>query len=297
MGVSFFCVAHERFAMLPLFDLMMKAQNGDAMQAMAKQFGLAQEQMTEAMAALMPAFSTGLKRTTANPYDFSALMTAIASGNYTKYFEDMGKAFTPQGISDGNMILGQIFGSKEVSRAIAAQAAQMSGIGQDIYKQMMPVVANAMVGGFFKQMAEQFQAAGDALTSGKAPNFFEQWMQATGLADKPKTGPQSMFDNNPFMQAFQAMLAPQPEKAKGLEANPFAANPFMQMFEAMMKPAASESEKPKEESPAPDAKALAGLFNQMFDSGIEVQKSYQKSMDSIFDTYLANLKVAEPKKP
>ena len=193
--------------MLPLFDMMMKAQNGDAMEAMSRQFGLAQEQVTQAMAALMPAFSTGLKRTASNPYDFSALMAAISSGGYGKYFEDMTKAFSPQGVADGNAILGQIFGSKEVSRAVAAQAAQMSGIGQDIYKQMMPVVANTMVGGLFKQIADQFQAAGDAIAAGKTPNFLEQWMQAAGMAAKPEPTPQSMFDN-PFTQSFKAMFTP-----------------------------------------------------------------------------------------
>jgi hypothetical protein len=274
--------------MLPLFDLMTHAQNGDAIEAMAKQFGLAQEQMTEAMAALMPAFSTGLKRTATDPYDFSSLMTAIASGNYLKYFEDMGKAFSPQGVVDGNTILAQIFGSKEVSRAVAAQAAQMSGISQDVYKQMMPAVANAMIGGFFKQMAEQFQAAGDALTGGKAPNFFEQWMQATGMAEKPKAPPQSVFDN-PFTQAFQAMFVP---KADAVKANPFAANPFLQAFEAMAKPATA---KPAE-TPVPEGAALTNFFNQMFDSGIEVQKNYQKSMDSIFDTYLASMKAGSKEK-
>ncbi len=39
--------------MLPLFDMMMQAQNGAAMEAIARQFNLAQEQATKAMAALM----------------------------------------------------------------------------------------------------------------------------------------------------------------------------------------------------------------------------------------------------
>lgn len=279
--------------MLPLFDLMMKAQNGDAMQALSKQLGLAQEQMTEAMAALMPAFSTGLKRAASNPYDFSALMAAISSGSYTKYFEDMAKAFSPQGVADGNAILAQIFGSKDVSRAIAAQAAQMSGIGQDVYKQMMPAVANAMIGGFFKEIAEQFQAVGNAIAAGKTPNFVEQWVQATGMAEKPKPNPQSLFDN-PFMQSFQTMFTPQAGKEPGpAKADPFGVNPFLQAFAAMMStPAAKEPEKPV---PPSDTNAVAGFFNQMFDSGIEVQKSYQKSMDNIFDTYLANLKAGTGK--
>src|SRR5918993_2113450 len=94
--------------MIPLFDMMMQAQNGNAMDVMAKQFGLAQEQMAKATAALMPAFSTALKRNTANPYDFSTFLTAMSSGNYAQYFEDMNKAFTPQGPADGNTILNQL---------------------------------------------------------------------------------------------------------------------------------------------------------------------------------------------
>ncbi len=86
--------------------------------------------MAKATAALMPAFSTGFKYNTTNPYDFGALLTALSTGNYARYFEDMSQAFTPQGVADGNGILGQLFGSKEMSRAIAAQAAQMTGIGR-----------------------------------------------------------------------------------------------------------------------------------------------------------------------
>ncbi len=149
------CEPGKGISMLPLFDMMMQAQNGAAMDAVSKQFNLAQEQAAKAMAALMPAFSAGLKRSTSNPYDFMGLMQAVASGNYAKYFEDMSKAFTPQGISDGNNILAQLFGSKEVSRAVAAQAAQMTGIGQEIYKQMLPVMADTLMGGLFKQSMGQ----------------------------------------------------------------------------------------------------------------------------------------------
>lgn len=90
--------------MLPLFDMMLQAQNGMAMDAMAKQYGLAQEQAAKAVAALMPAFASGFKRNTTNPYDFSALFQAMASGNYAKYFEDMSSAFTPQGIDRKSVV-------------------------------------------------------------------------------------------------------------------------------------------------------------------------------------------------
>ena len=283
--------------MLPLFDLMMKAQNGNAVDAMAKQFGLAQEQMKEAMAALMPAFSTGFKRAAANPYDFSSLMASAMSGNYAQYFEDLTKAFTPQGISDGNTVLGQIFGSKDVSRAIAAQAAQMSGISQDVYKQMMPVFANTMVGGFFKQMAEQFQATGEAFASGNPAGVFDQWMKAAGLVERPKQQSPNIFDN-PFMQALQGMFAPKPAASdpSADATNAFANNPFFQMFQAAMATGSKPAEEKTESGDQPQASsAFADMVNQMFDSGIEVQKNYQKSMDAIFDTYLSSLKTADKK--
>ena len=281
----------ERIAMLPLFEMMMKAQNGDAVNAMAKQFGLAQEQMQQAMAALMPAFSTGLKRSAANPYDFSSLMAAAGNGNYAKYFEDMNKAFSPQGIADGNNALGMIFGSKDVSRAVAAQAEQMSGIGQEVYKQMLPVIANTMMGGFFKQVAGQFQAAGEAFSKGNPSDFFGQWMEAAGMKEKPKTESNPFLDN-PFTQGFQTFLRQAGSANAGQGANPFA-NPFLDMFMGSKTqndaaPAGNAPEAQPAEATA--ANPFSGLISQMFDSGVEVQKNYQKNVESIFDSYLSSLR-------
>jgi hypothetical protein len=238
------------------------------------------------MAALMPAFSTGLKRSVTNPYDFSSLMTAASNGNYAQYFEDMTKAFSPKGISDGNNVLALIFGSKDVSRAVAAQAEQMSGIGQEIYKQMLPVVANTMMGGFFKQMASQFQAAGEAISQGKPADFFGQWLEATGLKEKPKEA--NPFFDNPFTQGFQSFL-------RQASAQGGATNPFFAMFTGMNESAApAPGAKADGTSEAPQAAAaqdaFGGLMSQMFDSGIEVQKAYQKNVESIFDSYLTTMK-------
>ena len=280
--------------MLPLFDMMMQAQNGAGIDAMAKQFNLAQEQVTKAMAALMPAFSSGLKRSAANPYDFGALMQAIFSGNYAQYFEDLGKAFSAQGIADGNNVLGQIFGSREASRAIAAQAAQLTGIGQDILKQMMPVMASALMGGLFKQGMGQVQDSGNPFKTGPMADMMRQWMETTGLA--PKKPEPGIFDN-PFTQAMQAMWggqkAPSPK-----ESDPFAANPFAKMFQDMMSGnfAPTAAPEAKKAETVPDFSAYNDMISAMFDSGLEVQKSYQKSMEAIFDTY-SKSSTEEPGKP
>lgn len=281
--------------MLPLFDMMMQAQNGMAMDAMAKQYGLAQEQAAKAVAALMPAFASGFKRNTTNPYDLSALMQAMTSGNYAKYFEDMSSAFTPQGIADGNQVLQQLFGSKEVSRAIAAQAAQLSGIGQDILKQMMPAMADTLMGGLFKQTSGQFPGA-NAFAGSPMAAMMQQWLESTGMQPKPQAQAATMFDN-PFTRAFQDMMGGQAKPASQAAANPFLDNPFTKAFQdmataytAQMTGQPTEAPKaPPEAAKTPEKQAqegFAAMMNTMFDSGLEVQKSYQKSMEQIFDTYL-----------
>ncbi|NEJ71471.1 DUF937 domain-containing protein [Rhizobium phaseoli] len=279
--------------MLPLFDMMMQAQNGAAMEAVARQFNLAQEQATKAMAALMPAFSAGLKRSTSNPYDFVGLMQAVSSGNYARYFEDMSRAFTPEGISDGNNILAQLFGSKEVSRAVAAQAAQMTGIGQDIYQRMLPVLADTLMGGLFKQTTGQMASPVNPFANSAMGETIQKWLESTGFAPKPKTAPEASIFDNPFTQAMQQMFSvPRAEPAS--QPNPFLDNPFAKAFQEMMgglgqqpaakQPAAKPTGAPKEEAKV-NADSYTEMLNAMFDSGLEVQKTYQRNLEAIFETY------------
>ncbi|ASY61839.1 hypothetical protein SJ05684_c03730 [Sinorhizobium sojae CCBAU 05684] len=271
--------------MAPLFDMFVQAQNGHAIELMAKQFGLAQEQMAKATAALMPAFSTGLKRNTTNPYDLGSLMTAISTGNYAKYFEDMRQAFTPEGVADGNDVLGQLFGSKEMSRAIAAQAAQMTGIGQEIYKQMLPVMATTLMGGLFKETMGQ---ANEAFANNPMMTLMRQWMEATGFAKKPEPTP-NPFDN-PFTQAMQGFFGMAKAKEEPNASDLFADNPFVKAFQDMMRTGGATPEKaPEPETPEPEKNAaftqFSKMMNSMFDTGLEMQKEYQKNIDALFESY------------
>ncbi len=277
--------------MIALYDLMLKAQDGSALDVMAKQFGLAQKQANEAVSALMPAFSEGMKRAAANPYDFTSFLKALYSGDHAKYFEDMTKAFTPTGIAEGNDLLSQFFGSKEVSRAIAAQAAQMTGIGQEIYKQMLPVVANTLMGGLFKQSASPFFPGMQQDKDNPFLAAMQQWMEATGMAKKPE--PQTNPFNNPFTQAF---FGTTPKKET---QDLFADNPFAKAFSDMMSVMAGK--KPEEEA-APEkaetpADSWAKFVNTLFDTGLEMQKDYQKNIEDIFDTMSRSAAAPPPKDP
>jgi hypothetical protein len=236
----------------------------------------------------MPAFSAGLKRSTSNPYDFVGLMQAVSSGNYARYFEDMSRAFTPEGISDGNNILAQLFGSKEVSRAVAAQAAQMTGIGQDIYKQMLPVLADTLMGGLFKQTTGQMASPVNPFVNTAMGETIQKWLESTGFAPKPKTAPEPSIFDNPFTQAMQLMFSV-PKSESTPTQNPFLDNPFAKAFQEMMgglgqQPAAKTPEAPKEEAKV-NADSYTEMLNAMFDSGLEVQKNYQRNLEAIFETY------------
>src|SRR6185312_13769164 len=123
-------------AMLPLFDMLANAQNGKGMEALARQYNLSMQQTQAAVEALLPAFSQALKQNTSDPYGVGAFLTAMASGQHAKYFDNPSNAFSPAGLAEGNGILGHLFGSKELSRAVADQAAAVSGVSQEVLKQM-----------------------------------------------------------------------------------------------------------------------------------------------------------------
>lgn len=148
--------------MLPLFEMLTSMQKQAMPDAMARQFGLDPDQAQKAMEALMPAFSQGLKRNAANPAGFAGFMQALASGRHADYFNEPERAFSASGMQEGNAILGHLFGSKDVSRAIAKQAEAATGISQSILKQMLPALAPVILGGLFQQMTGGGQGAGQA---------------------------------------------------------------------------------------------------------------------------------------
>jgi hypothetical protein len=75
--------------------------------------------------------------------------------------------FSPQptDVSQGNDVLGQIFGSKDVSRAVAQNAASQSGHDPGLLKKMLPMLAMLVAGYMTKQRgtADQVSPAGGGL--------------------------------------------------------------------------------------------------------------------------------------
>lgn len=232
-----------------LIDMFLKGQGGQNIDALSRQFNLSQQQTVAALEALMPAFSQGLQRNAADPMGFGAFVQALSSGQNVNYFDNPQAAFNPSGIADGNYILGQLFGSKDLSRAVADHAATAAGVGAATLKQMLPVVASMMMGGLYKKSTGQFAAAG--LGGGNViGDLIEQMMRQGG--GQPSAPQQSApgAGANPWGQILEGMFGggAAGQQPQG-QNNPLGNNPLGKIFEEMMKGAAPGGATPQASTP------------------------------------------------
>lgn len=283
--------------MLNLFDMLANAQNGNGVEALARQFGLSQQQAQAAVQALLPAFSQGLKRNTSDPYGVGAFLSALSTGQHARYFDDAADASSPQGMAAGNDVLGQLFGSKDLSRAVAAQAAQATGLGQQLLQQMLPAIAAMIMGGLFKQSTNQMQAAAGS-ASNPLQEIIEQMMKQGGgfgmpqQTPQPRQAPQSPDPlDNPLGKILQDMFGGGAQAPSGGTSGGYGDNPLGRIFEEMLR--GGQAQAPREEAqPRPRSNPSGrqrnpydDLFGDMFESGAKQRDDYQKSVESIFDQF------------
>ncbi len=142
--------------MATLQDILANAQGGNAMEQVARAYGLTPEQTQQAIDSLLPAISIGLKRSTATPEGLGELFdVAGKQQNLYAMYENPAAAFSAEGVDAGNAVLANIFGSPEASRAVANQAQQLSGIGGAILKKLLPVIAGMLLSGLMRGGAGQ----------------------------------------------------------------------------------------------------------------------------------------------
>jgi len=134
-----------------MMEMIMQAAGGQAPQQIGSQFGLDQQQSQSAFAALLPAISTGLKQNAGTPQGLAGLLSALQDGNHDQFLDNPANLSHQEVINEGNGVLGHLFGSKDVSRAVAGHAAEKSGVSADILKKMLPMVAMMAMGSLNKQ--------------------------------------------------------------------------------------------------------------------------------------------------
>ena len=131
---------------MDLLQTILNAQNGRAVDDLGQNLGLDRTQTVSAIQGLMPALAGAMATNAAQPGGLESLEAALSGGAHSRYLDNPSQLAQPDAIQDGNGILGHLFGSKEVSRQVASGASASTGIGADVLKKMLPMLASLAMG-------------------------------------------------------------------------------------------------------------------------------------------------------
>ena len=121
------------------------AQTG-GLQQMARELGISEAEASRGAQALAPTILGGFKKQAqAQPGGLAGLGGLLGQLGGGGLLADV-LSPQPTNVNRGNEVLGQIFGSKDVSRTVAQQASAQSGLDQGILKRMLPMLAMAIAG-------------------------------------------------------------------------------------------------------------------------------------------------------
>ena len=136
------------------------AQMGGVPQ-MARELGVSQQQAENGAAALLPAILGGFqKQAQAQPAGLAGLGGLLNQLGGSGLLDNV-LSPEPTNVGLGNNVLGQIFGNKDVSRAVASNAATRSGLDPALLRKMLPIVA-MLAAGYMAKQGSRSAGAGDA---------------------------------------------------------------------------------------------------------------------------------------
>jgi hypothetical protein len=174
----------NRRATVQLSDILDKS---GGLQSIARELNIGEADAARAAAALGPAVLGGFrKQAESHPQGLEGLgglLSQFGGGGLL----DSVLSPTPTDTGPGNNVLGQIFGSKDVSRAVAQNAAAQSGQDPSLLKKMLPLLAMLVAGYMAKQRGAggaKFSADGGAGLGGMIGGM----LGGQGAGDSPGGG-------------------------------------------------------------------------------------------------------------
>lgn len=133
---------------MQITDLL--AQTG-GLQSMARELGISEDQAASGASALLPAILGGFKKQAqSQPSGLQGLGGLIGQLGGGGLLDDV-LSPRPTNVESGNNVLGQIFGTKDVSRAVAQDASSRTGLDPSVLKKMLPMLAMLVTGFMAKQ--------------------------------------------------------------------------------------------------------------------------------------------------
>jgi hypothetical protein len=121
------------------------------LQSMARELGVSEAQAANGAEALLPAILGGFKKQAQSQptglEGLGGLLSQLGGGGL------LDEVLAPRAtnLEHGNNVLGQIFGSRDVSRTVAQNAASQSGLDPALLKKMLPMLAMLVAGFMAKQ--------------------------------------------------------------------------------------------------------------------------------------------------
>ena len=135
---------------MDLMDLLQKAGGDSSLGNLASGLGLDASKTKDLVGALAPALMRGVQNQTQDAGGLSALKSALGSGDHQRYLDNPELMAASESRDDGNNILGHLFGSKDVSRNVAAKAGESTGIDIGLIKKALPMLASLTMGALSK---------------------------------------------------------------------------------------------------------------------------------------------------
>ena len=164
------------------------------LQSIARELGISESQVATGAAALSPAILGGFKKQVQSQPDglagLGGLLSQLGGGGLLD--EVLGQH--PTDVSQGNGVLGQIFGSKEVSRTVSQDAATKTGLDVGTLKKMLPMLAMLVAGYMAKRHANA--GAGQGSAQGGGLGGLLGGLLGGGRSGAPGAGIGSMLDMN-----------------------------------------------------------------------------------------------------
>lgn len=170
------------------------------LQSIARELGISEDEAGTAASALGPAMLGGfMKQAQAQPQGmagFGDLLNQFGGGSML----DSVLSSNPTDTRAGNDVLGQIFGSKDVSRAVAMNAASQTGQDPSLLKKMLPLLAMVAAGYMAKQRSGGAQASGGSMggLGDLLGGVFGGGRQSAGFADSDFSGSLTNPQRNPL---------------------------------------------------------------------------------------------------
>ena len=154
---------------MDLMDLLKATGGGDSVGQLAKTVGLGSSDTSNLVKALAPALMRGMQKNTADDNGLAGLRRALETGGHDRYIDRPELLAAEDTRNDGNNILGHLFGSKDVSRNVAAVAAKDTGIDAGLVKKALPLLASLAMGAMSKKTSAGRDLGTSASAGGLGP--------------------------------------------------------------------------------------------------------------------------------